>query len=79
MWFKLCQTWYELPLRTTLHTTWSTWWAPDVLHVICTRLRPGHMNICVGDSLQRNEEIVKKSRIAPFNAIIIIIVITTFT
>ena len=31
----------------------------DVLHVICTRLHPGHFSILVGDSLWRSEEIVK--------------------
>ena len=29
-----------------------------VLHVICTRLHPGHLTVCVGDSLWRSEEIV---------------------
>ena len=43
----------------------------DVLHVICIRLRPGHLSKRVGFS----EEIVKKSRTAPLNAIIIIIII----
>ena len=49
----------------------------DVLHVICTRLRPGHLSVRVGDSWRHCEEIVKKkkSRIAPLNAIIIIIII----
>ena len=32
-----------------------------MLHVICTRLRPGHLSVCVGDSLRRSEEIVKKN------------------
>ena len=27
----------ELSLHTTWHKTCCTWWAPDVLHVICTR------------------------------------------
>ena len=43
-----------------------------MLHVICTRLRLGHLRVRVGDSSRRCEEIVKKSRIAPLNAIIII-------
>ena len=44
-----------------------------MLHVNCTRLRPGHLSVRVGDSLRRSEEIVKKkSPFAPFNAIIII-------
>ena len=38
----------------------------DVLHVICTR---------VGDGSRRSEEIVKKSRFAPWNAMIMIIII----
>ena len=47
-----------------------------MLYVICTRLCPGHLSVCVGDSSWRCEEIVKKSRIAPLNAIIIIIIMT---
>ena len=31
-----------------------------MLHVICTRLRPGHLSVRVGDSSRRCEEIVKK-------------------
>ena len=33
----------------------------DVLHEICTRLRPCHLSVCVGDGLWRSEEIVKIS------------------
>ena len=47
----------------------------DVLYVICTRLRPSHLSVRVGDGSQHSEEIVKKSWIAPLNAIIIIIII----
>ena len=43
--------------------------------MICTRLRPGHLNVHVGDGLRRGEEIVKKSRIAPLNAINIVVVV----
>ena len=43
--------------------------------MICTRLRPGHLSVRVGDSSRRCEEIVKKSRIAPLNAIIMFIII----
>ena len=32
-----------------------------MLHVICTRLRPGHLSVRVGDGLGRSEEIVKKN------------------
>ena len=46
-----------------------------MLHVICTRLRPGHLSARVRDSSWRSEEIVKKSRIAPLNVVIIIIII----
>ena len=46
-----------------------------MLHVICTRLRSGHLSVRVGDGSRRSEEIVRKSRIAPFNTIIIIIII----
>ena len=31
-----------------------------MLHVICTRLRPGHLSVLVGDSSRLCEEIVKK-------------------
>ena len=31
----------------------------NVLHVICTRLRPGYSSICFGDSSRHCEEIVK--------------------
>ena len=31
----------------------------DVLHVICTRLCPGHFSVRVGDGLRRSEEIVE--------------------
>ena len=41
--------------------------------MICTQLRPGHW--LVGDSSQRSEEIVKKSRTAPLNAIITVTII----
>ena len=30
-----------------------------MLHVICTRLHPGHLSVCVGDSSRGREEIVK--------------------
>ena len=30
-----------------------------MLHVICTQLCPGHLRVCVGDSLRRSEEIVQ--------------------
>ena len=46
-----------------------------MLHLICTRLRPGHFSVRVGDGSRGSEEIVKKSRIAPVNAIIIIVII----
>ena len=46
-----------------------------MLHVICTRLCPGHLRVRVGDGSRRSKEIVKKkSRIGPLNAIIIIII-----
>ena len=41
--------------------------------MICTRLRPGHLSVRVGDGSRRNEEIEKKSRNAPLNATITII------
>ena len=40
--------------------------------MICTRLRSGHLSVRVGDGSRRSGEIVKKSQIAPFSAIIII-------
>ena len=42
-----------------------------MLHVMSTRLRPGHLSVRVGDGSRRSEETVKKSRIAPLSAIII--------
>ena len=65
----------------SLHTTWfvSQHAAHDkalnVLHVIWTRLHPGHLSVRVGECSLRSEEIVKKSPIASFNVIIIIIII----
>ena len=41
------------------NTTCCTWQVLDVLHVICTRLRPGHLSVCVGDGSRCSEEIVK--------------------
>ena len=46
-----------------------------MLYVICTPLRPGHLSVRVGDILRRSKEIVKKSRIAPFNAIVVVVII----
>ena len=39
--------------------------------MIYPQLHPGHFGVHVGDSSQRNEEIVKKSQIVPLNVIII--------
>ena len=47
-----------------------------MLHVICTRLYPGHLSICVGGHLAQWGD-CKKFRTAPFNAIIITIIIIT--
>ena len=41
-----------------------------MLHVICIRLRPGHLSVRVENSSRR----CKTSRIAPLNAIIIIFI-----
>ena len=49
---------YVCMLRTAWHTC-CTWWALDVLHVICTRLGPGHSSSCVGENSWRSGEIVK--------------------
>ena len=47
-----------------------------MLHVICTRLRPGHLSVRVGDSSRRSEDRdCKQSGIAPIIIIIIIIII----
>ena len=46
-----------------------------MLHAICTRLRLAHLSVRVGDSSRRCEEIVKKSRIAPLNVIVIIVIV----
>ena len=42
--------------------------------MVCIQWRTGHLSVRVGDSLQCSEEIVK-SQIAPFNVIMIIIII----
>ena len=47
------------------------------LHAICTRLRQGHLSVRLGDSSRRSEE-TESSRIAPLNAIIIIVVVVGF-
>ena len=48
-----------------------------MLHVICTRLRPGHLSVCVGDSSRRSEGNIKKNpRIASVSAIIVIVTVT---
>ena len=39
---------------------------------------PGHLSVRVGDGSRRSEETVKKSRIAPFSAIIIIIITKSY-
>ena len=39
--------------------TSCTWHVLDVLHMICTRSRPGHLSVSVGNSLWRSEEIAK--------------------
>ena len=44
------------------NTTCCTWYALDVLHVICTRLRQRHVSALFGDGLRRSEEIVKKKK-----------------
>ena len=36
---------------------------PDVLHVICTRLRKGHLSVRVGEDLRRSDEIVKNLKL----------------
>ena len=41
-----------------------------MLHVIYTRLHPGHLSARVEDGSRRSEETVKKSRFAPFSAVI---------
>ena len=70
----------ELSFRTMWHVTRHV--ARDkrsmCCYVICTRLCPGHLSERVRDSSRRSEEIVeKKSRTAPFKAIIIIIITIT--
>ena len=48
-------------LRVKWRTAGCTRQALDVLHVICLRLRQGHLSVRVGDSSRRREEIVKIS------------------
>ena len=61
------------------HTTCRVQSAPDMPHMICTWLQRGHLSVLAGDSSWRIEEIVQKSRNAPFNEIIIIIITITTT
>ena len=49
----------ELSLRTAWHMTCCMWWAPDVLHMICTQLHAGHLSVRVVDSLWCSDEVVK--------------------
>ena len=51
--------WAVTSFHVACNTTCCTWQALDVLHVIYTRLRPGHLSVRVGDCSQRSEEIVK--------------------
>ena len=44
-----------------------------MLHMICTRLHPGHLSVCVGDSLRCSEEVVKISN-CTFNAMMMVII-----
>ena len=44
-----------------------------MLHVVCTRLHPGHLTVRVGDNSRRSDGIAKKSRIVLFKAIMMMI------
>ena len=56
------------------HVARNTTWALNVLHVICTRLLPGHLSVLVGDSSRRSEKIVKNLALRLWMSFIIIIV-----
>ena len=58
-WYQFEWPWPELSFRTTWHTTCCTRWVPDELHVICTQLCSGHLNVRAGDSLRCSEETVE--------------------
>ena len=46
----------------------------DLLHVMCTRLHPGHLSVRGGGRSRRKDDVVK-IRFEPFNAMIIINII----
>ena len=51
--------WAVPSYQVARNTTCCTWSALDVFHMICTRLRLGHLSVRVGDNSRRCEEIVK--------------------
>ena len=48
---------------------------PNVLHMICTPLRPGDLSLCVADKSWRSEKIKKENRIELFSVIIVVFII----
>ena len=62
-WFPLCQTYSWAVPPTTWHAANCTRLAPDVLQVICTRLRPGNVSVRVGDCSRRSEATVNNLKL----------------
>ena len=50
---------WAVPSYHVARNTCCTWSALDVLHMICTWLRRGHLSVRVGDGSRRSKEIVK--------------------
>ena len=76
----------SVPSYHMAHKTCCTWKSLDVFDRICPWLLFGHLSVYVGDSSRRSQEIVKnlklcfcqKCQIAPFNAIIVIMIIIRY-
>ena len=45
------------------NTTCCTWSALYVLHMVCTRLRPDHLSVHIGESSRHNEKIAKNLKL----------------
>ena len=51
----------------------------DVLHVMCTWLLPGQLNVCVGDSSRCSEEIVKNLELRLWMRLLLLLLVTLST
>ena len=52
-----------------------TSWTPDVLHMICSQLRPDHLSLCDGRLFAAQGGDCRQFWIVPFSAIIIVITV----